>query len=51
MQHPKKQNPKIAGVNMIELLCVIAIVAILAALYLPALARAFVRVKKFLSGF
>lgn len=36
---------------MIELLCVIAIIAILAALYLPAVMRAFMRVKKFLSGF
>ena len=33
-----------------ELLCVVAIIAILLALYLPAIARAFVRVKRFLLG-
>jgi prepilin-type N-terminal cleavage/methylation domain-containing protein len=38
------------GVTLTELLCVLAIIAILAALYLPAIARAFVRVKRFLSG-
>jgi prepilin-type N-terminal cleavage/methylation domain-containing protein len=36
------------GLTLTELLCVIAIIAILAALYLPAVIRAFVRVKKFL---
>ncbi len=36
---------------MIELLCVIAIIAILSAFYLPSIAHAFVRVKKFLTGF
>jgi prepilin-type N-terminal cleavage/methylation domain-containing protein len=35
---------------MTELLCVIAIIAILLALYLPTIIRAFVRVKKFLSA-
>lgn len=38
------------GVTLTELLCVIAILAILAALYLPAIAHAYVRVKKFLTG-
>ena len=39
------------GLTLVELLCVIAIIAILMALYLPAIARTFVRVKKFLGGF
>jgi prepilin-type N-terminal cleavage/methylation domain-containing protein len=47
----KTQIQHIAGLSLTELLCVIAIIAILSAFYLPALARAFVRVKKFLSGF
>jgi prepilin-type N-terminal cleavage/methylation domain-containing protein len=38
------------GVTMTELLCVLAIIAILSALYLPTIARAFLRVKKFLTG-
>jgi prepilin-type N-terminal cleavage/methylation domain-containing protein len=37
------------GVTLTELLCVIAIIAILAAFYLPAIIGAFVRVKKFVS--
>jgi prepilin-type N-terminal cleavage/methylation domain-containing protein len=44
-----KRNQR-RGVTLTELLCVFAILAILAALYLPAVARAFVRVKKFLLG-
>ena len=36
------------GSDIDELLCVIAILAILLALYLPAIIRAFIRVKKFL---
>ena len=39
-----------AGLSLVELLCVIAIIAILAALYLPTIARAFMRVKRFLGG-
>ena len=39
------------GWNLIELLCVIAIISILAAMYLGAIAKAFVHVRKFLKGF
>lgn len=39
-----------AGLSLVELLCAIAIIGILAALYLPAIARAFARVRNFLEG-
>jgi prepilin-type N-terminal cleavage/methylation domain-containing protein len=39
------------GFTLTELLCVIAIIGILLALYLPTIARAFLKVKKFFSGF
>ncbi len=39
-----------SGVTLTELVCVVAIIAILSALYLPAIARAFLRVKHFLAG-
>jgi prepilin-type N-terminal cleavage/methylation domain-containing protein len=39
------------GFSLTELMCVLAIVSILAALYLPAIARAFSRVRNFLKGF
>ena len=38
------------GVTLTELMCVLAIIAILLALYLPTIARAFKRVKHFLLG-
>jgi prepilin-type N-terminal cleavage/methylation domain-containing protein len=40
-----------AGFTLTELLCVIAILLILAALYLPAIARAYKRIVTFLGGF
>jgi len=40
-----------SGMSLTELLCVMAIIAILASLYLGAIVRAFVRIKKFLDGF
>ena len=46
----RKLKPK-AGFSLTELLCVIAILLILAGLYLPALARAYNRIRAFLEGF
>lgn len=40
-------RPKRAGVTLIELLCVVLIVAILASLVLPAVLRAYVRAREF----
>jgi len=37
--------------TLTELLCVVAILAILAALYLTTICRAFIRIKKFLGDF
>ncbi len=39
-----------AAVTLTELLCVMAIIAILLALYLPAIARAYKRVRAMISG-
>jgi prepilin-type N-terminal cleavage/methylation domain-containing protein len=39
------------GVTLTELMCVLLIIAILMAMYLPTLSHAFIRVKKFLTGF
>lgn len=39
-----------AGFSLTELLCVIAIILILAALYLPAIAKAYHRIRTFLGG-
>jgi prepilin-type N-terminal cleavage/methylation domain-containing protein len=47
---PKKRIRSSAALTLTELLCVIAILAILAALYLPALLRAYKRVRAFLSA-
>ena len=38
------------GWSLTELLCVMAIISILAGLYLGVIAKAFIRVKKFLDG-
>ena len=38
------------GFTLVELMCVLTILSILAALYLPAIFRAFVKVKRFLSN-
>ena len=42
------ERNRIFGMTVMELLCVIAIISILAAIYLGAMATAFVHVKKFL---
>ena len=39
-----------AGFSLIELLCLIAIILMLAALYLPAIAKAYKRIVAFLGG-
>jgi prepilin-type N-terminal cleavage/methylation domain-containing protein len=39
------------GMSLVEVLCVVTIIAILAALYLGAIARAFRHILKFLNGF
>jgi len=36
--------------SMVELLCVIAIISVLVAVYVSVIARAFLHVKKFLEG-
>jgi prepilin-type N-terminal cleavage/methylation domain-containing protein len=41
---------RLAGLTLTELLCVIAIIAILASMYIGVIARAFARVVKFLKG-
>ncbi len=43
-----RKTNRSGGVTLMELLCVIAIIAILAAFYLGAISKAFVHVKKFL---
>jgi prepilin-type N-terminal cleavage/methylation domain-containing protein len=60
MRHPEKcgiqrlamksRTDRRRGVTLTELLCVIAIIAVLAAVYLPAVLHAFVKVRKFLTG-
>ncbi len=47
----RKNTNRKRAMSLTELLCVIAIIAILASFYLGAIARAFARIKKFLDGF
>ena len=46
----KKIRKRPAGLTLTELLCVMAIITLLAAMYLGAVMRAFVRVRRFLKG-
>jgi prepilin-type N-terminal cleavage/methylation domain-containing protein len=46
-----KRHRQAAGLTLTELLCVMAIILILAALYLPAIAKAYKRIVTFLDGF
>lgn len=46
----KTIQKRVAGLTLTELLCVMAVITILAAMYLGAVIRAFVRVKRFLQG-
>jgi prepilin-type N-terminal cleavage/methylation domain-containing protein len=50
MRIPFNNHSGRRAVTLMELLCVLAIIAILMAIYLPAIARAFVHVKKVLFG-
>jgi prepilin-type N-terminal cleavage/methylation domain-containing protein len=43
------KNQRTNGSNLLELLCVIAIISVLVAIYLGAIAKAFLHVKKSLS--
>jgi prepilin-type N-terminal cleavage/methylation domain-containing protein len=47
---PSEHRQKI-GMTLTELLCVIAIIAILVAIYLGAIAKAFIHIKKVLGKF
>lgn len=44
------QSNRKTGMSLTELLCVILIISILAALYLGPIAKAFLRVKKMFAG-
>lgn len=46
----KKIQKRLAGLTLTELLCVMAIITILAAMYLGVIGRAFARVRSFLKG-
>ncbi len=46
----KKSRQQLAGLTLTELLCVLAIITILASMYLGVIIKAFTRVVKFLKG-
>jgi prepilin-type N-terminal cleavage/methylation domain-containing protein len=46
----KKIRKRLAGLTLTELLCVMAIIALLASLYLGVISKAFTRAVKFLKG-
>ena len=50
VNNSKVRQNRFRAHSLIELLCVLGIIAILSAMYLPVIARAFLRVKKFLFG-
>ncbi len=45
-----QRQMKEAGLTLTEVLCVITIIMILAALYLPVIAKAYHRIRTFLGG-
>ena len=47
---PKNWRSRVEGMTLAELLCCIAIISILAAMYLGAIAKAFVHIKKLLQS-
>ena len=47
---PKKWRNRADGMTLIELLCCLLIISILAAMYLGVIADAFVHIKKFLKS-
>jgi len=49
--HYRNQRQRPAAMTLTELLIVLAIIGILASLYLPALFKGFLRVKKFFGDF
>jgi len=50
LPQPKYPSQRRAAMTLTELLCVVLILSILAALYLTAICRAFVRIKQFLGN-
>lgn len=47
---PTSPKPRRSGLTLTELLCVVAIIGILSAMYLGAISKAFARIKAFLGG-